>query len=167
LGSLDGDGDGVSVGAAVMTWDVKTISGGTVVGDGSWQPQNLPGCSHVVDKEVVGVVGLVVVISVVVVMVVLVVLSLQPNQPGVLQVLVELVVVVDSPVVVVVVSSRQPHQPGVLQVAVRVRVFVEVDDFDVVVVSVPLLSYIFHFAQSLHSGVNLHSAMSSYFMITS
>lgn len=103
--------------------------------------------------------------------VVTVVRSLQPNQPGVLHV--EVVVVdVDDDVVVVVVlvlsSSRQPHQPGVLHVAVRVRVLVAVEDgFDVVVDSVPLLSYIFQFAQSRHSGVKLHSGTVSYLSITS
>ena len=75
-------------------------------------------------------------------------LSLQPNQPGVLQVDVDEVVVVLTVVVAlpVVDSSRQPHQPGVLHVSVRVRVLrvrVEVEvgfGLDEVVVSVPLLS---------------------------
>lgn len=79
-------------------------------------------------------------------------LSLQPNQPGVLHVDVDDVVVVLVVVVaaLVVDSSRQPHQPGVLQVSVRVRVLrvrVLVDigfdvgfELDEVVVSVPLLS---------------------------
>ena len=100
---------------------------------------------------------------------VVVALSLHPNQPGVSQVEVDVVVVVSLVVVpvVVVVSSRQPHHPGVLQVSVRVRVFVVVEDREVVVVSVPLLSYIFQFAQSLHSGVNLHSGTISYFRMTS
>jgi len=62
--------------------------------------------------------------------VVVVISSLQPNQPGVLQLDVDDVVVVTSLVVVaplVVLSSRQPHHPGVLQVSVRVRVFVEIE----------------------------------------
>lgn len=150
-----------------------------VVVVGSLQPQNFPGVSQVVVDvgtdsvgEVTGglVVVVVVVWLVVVVDTVVVVLSLQPNQPGVLQVEVEeellVVVVVTSPVVVVV-SSRQPHQPGVLHVSVRVRVVVVLDGFEVVVDSVPLLSYIFQFAQSLHSGVNLHSGTVSYFNRTS
>lgn len=92
--------------------------------------------------------------------------------PGVLQVDVEVVVVeVDVDVVVpvvVVVSSKHPHQPGVSQVAVLVRVLdVVVLLLDVVVPSVLLLSYIFQFAQSRHSGVNLHSGTVSYFRITS
>lgn len=101
-----------------------------------------------------------------------VVLSLQPNHPGVWHVVVEvvvtsLVVVVAVPIVVVV-SSKHPHHPGVLQVSVRVRVMeVEVGVLEVVVVSVPLLSYIFQFPQSLHSGVNLHSGTFSYFLRTS
>jgi len=100
-----------------------------------------------------------------------VVLSLQPNQPGVLQVEVDDVVVTSDVVVValvVVVSSKHPHHPGVLHVSVLVLVFVmDVDELLVVVLSVPLLSYIFQFPQSLHSGVNLHSGTVSYFKITS
>lgn len=100
--------------------------------------------------------------------VVVVVLSLQPNQPGVLQVLVVvvevLVLVVVGPLVVV---SKHPHHPGVSHVAVRVRVLVVDDVVLVVVDSVPLLSYIFQFAQSRHSGVNLHSATRSYLRMTS
>jgi hypothetical protein len=99
-----------------------------------------------------------------------VVLSLHPNQPGVLHVVVvvvDVVVVVVEAGLVVVVSSRQPHQPGVLHVSVRVRVLVDVDELLEVVVSVPLLSYIFQFAQSLHSGVNLHSGTVSYAIRTS
>jgi hypothetical protein len=105
---------------------------------------------------------------VVVVLLSAVVLSLQPNHPGVLHVDVE-DDVVDVVVVTGVVLSRQPHQPGVSQVDVRVRVRVVlvVEDEDVVVVSVPLLSYIFHWAQSRHSGVRLHSGTPSYFLITS
>ena len=95
------------------------------------------------------------------------VLSLHPNQPGVLQVDVD----VDSEVVVtsvVVVLSLQPHHPGVSQVAVRVRVLEVVELVVVVVVpSVLLLSYIFHDAQSRHSGVYWHSGTVSYFLITS
>ena len=75
-----------------------------------------------------------------------------------------MVVVVDP---VVVDSSRQPHQPGVSQVAVRVRVFDAVELLEVGVPSVLLLSYIFQFAQSRHSGVNLHSATFSYGRMTS
>lgn len=90
-----------------------------------------------------------------------------------LVVLVEVVVVAVA--VPVVVSSRQPHQPGVLHVSVRVRVLVEVEEelvdvglvVEVVELVVPLLSYIFQFAQSRHSGVNLHSATRSYFIMTS
>lgn len=100
---------------------------------------------------------------------VVVVLSLHPNQPGVLHVVVVVVdvvveVVEDMPVEVV--SSRHPHQPGVLHVSVRVLVLVELDEVLVVVV-VPLLSYIFQFAQSLHSGVSLHSGTVSYAFKTS
>jgi hypothetical protein len=68
--------------------------------------------------------------------------SLHPNQPGVLQVdvdVVVIVVVVDPSVVVV--SSRQPHHPGVLHVEVLVLLqVVVVVGTVVVVVSVPLLS---------------------------
>ena len=126
-----------------------------------------------VDAVVEGMVvtGLVVVVSS---SVVVVVLSLQPNQPGVLQVevdevLVGVVVIIPDELVaiVVVVLSKQPHQPGVSQVSVRVRVILVVEDEDVVVLSVPLLSYIFQLAQSRHSGVRLHSGTVSYFMITS
>lgn len=58
-----------------------------------------------------------------------VVLSLQPHQPGVSQVVDEVVVVVELEVVVtdvVVVSSLQPNQPGVLQVEVELLVVVVV-----------------------------------------
>lgn len=117
---------------------------------------------------VVGVAVVIVTTDVVVILLVVVVLSLHPNQPGVLQVDVDkddVVVVWDvTPVVVV---SRQPHQPGVSQVEVLVLVRVVVVDLDVVVVSVPLLSYIFHWAQSRHSGVIEHSGTSSYFKMTS
>lgn len=72
--------------------------------------------------------------------------SSQPNQPGVLQVEVdvELVGEADDDVlvaVVVVVLSRQFHHPGVLQVEVRVRVFVLVDEDDVVESDPLLLKY--------------------------
>jgi len=79
--------------------------------------------------------------------------SLHPNQPGVLHVEVD-----DVLVLVVVVadfdvdSSKHPHQPGVLHVSVRVRVDCDAGvDVDVgfgldddVVVSVPLLSKYSH-----------------------
>lgn len=103
--------------------------------------------------------------------------SRQPQKrPGVLHVVVVVVVVVFSDVVVVVIvvvcsrvvvwcvvvdSSRHPHQPGVAQVCVRVRVLVDVELVDVVECSVPLLSNIFQFAQSRHSGVALHTGTSS------
>jgi hypothetical protein len=137
----------------------------------SQQPQKRPGVRHVVDDGGTVLAGSVVVISssvVVVVVVVVVVLSLHPNHPGVshVDVELELLVVVASPVVVV--SSKHPHHPGVLHVSVLVLVELLVDDVDELVIgSVPLLSYIFQFAQSLHSGVNLHSGTSSYFMMTS
>lgn len=135
--------------------------------DLSLQP-NQPGVSQL-DVLVAGVVVIGAVLEVVVVVVVD--SSLHPNHPGVSQVLVDVVVVVDDVVVavVVVVSSRQPHQPGVLQVAVRVRVVEEVELLfdDDVVPSVLLLSYIFQFAQSRQSGVNLHSGTVSYFLMTS
>jgi hypothetical protein len=102
--------------------------------------------------------------SVLVTSVVVVVLSLQPNQPGVSQVEVEVDVVMVLVAGTLVVSSKQPHQPGVWQVEVLVLVLVEVGTDDVVVVvigSVPLLSYIFHWAQSLHSGLKAHWAGSS------
>lgn len=78
--------------------------------------------------------------------------SLQPNQPGVLHVEVDDVVVIVVLVCDLVVesSSRQPHQPGVLQVSVLVRLdLVDVDvavgfELLVVVVSVPLLSKYSH-----------------------
>jgi hypothetical protein len=81
--------------------------------------------------------------------------SLQPNQPGVLHVEVDEVLVLVAVVAVAeddVDSSRHPHQPGVLHVSVRVRVDLEADaDVDVglgldddVVVSVPLLSKYSH-----------------------
>jgi hypothetical protein len=69
--------------------------------------------SHVVVEVLVGVTGTVFELELVVDVVVS---SLQPNQPGVLQVDVEVVMVVLLLAVVpdvVVVSSRHPHQPGV------------------------------------------------------
>lgn len=170
--SVDG---ALLVGAAVHVVDVgPLVMGGCVrvpgrgvgvvlVSSLSQQPHHFPGVSHVV----VGVWVVVVTSEVVVIGFVVVVLSLHPNQPGVLQVDVEDVVLVLVAVTPVVVASRQPHQPGVLQVEVRVRVRVVVVDVDVVVVSVPLLSYIFHWAQSRHSGVMEHSGTSSYFKMTS
>ena len=77
----------------------------------------------------------------------------------------ELDVVVVDPVVVV--SSRHPHQPGVLQVSVLVLVLVDVELDDEVDGFVLLLSYIFQFPQSLHSGVVLHFGTVSYLRITS
>jgi len=116
-----------------------------VVDVGSAQPHH-PGVSQVVLDVcvLVGVWGCVVVCCKVVV-----VLSRQPNQPGVLHVDVELVVVVLVLVTVpdeVVVSSRHPHHPGVLQVSVRVLERVEV----VVAVVLSLLcpSTSFHNGQS-------------------
>lgn len=61
---------------------------------------------------------------------------MQPNQPGVLQLVVLLFVVVVFETLevlvvvfeVVVLSSKQPHHPGVLQVSVLVRVLVELLD---------------------------------------
>lgn len=163
--------DTVEVGPLVIGGCVRVPGSGLVVvlvSSPSQQPQNLPGVSQVVVGVAVVVDAVVVRCGVVVVVTVLVVLSLHPNHPGVLQVDVEdvdvVVVVVEIPVVVV---SRQPHQPGVLQVDVRVRVRVVVVDVEVVVVSVPLLSYIFHWAQSRHSGVKEHSGTSSYFKMTS
>jgi hypothetical protein len=85
---------------------------------------------------------------VVIVMVVeVVVSSRQPNQPGVLHVDVDdVVVMVVLLCDLVVDSSRHPHHPGVLQVSVLVRLdLVDVDvavgfELLVEVVSVPLLS---------------------------
>ena len=175
---------GVAVGAAVV------VTGGEVIGCdvvfllSSLQPQNLPGVAHVVLGLLLGLVlGLVLGGEVEVgiklvdvtgreaLVLVVVTSSLQPNQPGVLHVVVVAVVVVVVDVVVeldvVVVSSKHPHHPGVWHVVVLVRVFVDVDELDVVVLSVPLLSYIFHLAQSLHSGVNLHTGTVSYLSRTS
>ncbi len=76
--------------------------------------------------------------------------SLHPNQPGVLQVDVDDVVVVVVLVVVVdvvVVSSKHPHQPGVLQVDVRVFGLVDVEDV-VVVLSLLFLVSSFQRGQS-------------------
>lgn len=164
--------DAVEVGPLVTGGCVRVPGSGlvvVVVSSSSQQPHHLPGVSQVVVGVAVVVVDDDDVVSCVVVAVVtvLVVLSLHPNHPGVLQVDVDVdvvVVIVETPVVVV---SRQPHQPGVLHVDVRVRVRVVVVDVEVVVVSVPLLSYIFHWAQSRHSGVKEHSGTSSYFKMTS
>jgi hypothetical protein len=67
---------------------------------------------------------------------------------------------------VVVVSSRQPHQPGVLHVSVRVRVF-DVEEVVVFIGSELLLSKYFQRAQSVHSGVAMHSGTVSYFLMIS
>ena len=82
---------GVDVGALVVTWGRVIVFGnkiGVVLDPFSSQhPQNLPGVAHVV------VAGALVVVRVRVGVVVAstdVVLSLQPNQPGVLQVEVEM-----------------------------------------------------------------------------
>lgn len=165
MGAVDGaDVEVGMTGGAVMVDSPDVTGGPTSVAVLSMQPQNRPG----VRQDVLVKVG----VGVVVVMVV-VVLSLQPNQPGVRQVVVVTVVVTTGIDVVwepvpVVVSSKQPHHPGVWQVSVRVRVLlVEVEVVDDVVVSVPLLSYIFQFPQSRHSGVNLHSGTVSYFRMTS
>lgn len=154
----------VAIGADVT--GPATGTAGLVVVDatGSLQPQKRPGVSQVV------VVLELVDVACVVVTSVDVVLSLQPNQPGVSQVEVdveEVVVVSDSVVVVVVDASKHPHQPGVSQVLVRVRVRTDDDAAGDVVVSVPLLSYIFHWPQSRHSGVNSHFGTSSYCRRTS
>lgn len=132
----------VVVAAVVVDDDPESVGS-------SLQPQNRPGVEHVV-------VVLVVVLPVVVVLVVVF---------SVVEVVVVVDVVSSSRVVViplvVVVSSRQPHQPGVLHVCVRVRVEVDVELVEVVVPSVPLLSYIFQLPQSRHSGVSLHTGTSS------
>lgn len=103
--------------------------------------------------------------------VVVVMSSLQPNQPGVLQVVVDgmLVVVLCLEVVVVGSSSRHPHQPGVLQVSVRVLLNVLVCDMMVVVVigSEPLLSKNSHGKQSVQLTYCSHFAGESYFSKTS
>lgn len=93
---------------------------------------------------------------------VVVVGSLQPNQPGVLQVEVELATDVEEVVMVlVVVLSRHPHHPGVLQVDVRVLVVVLVDEGDVVELD-PLLSKYFQLKQSTHSSSGTHCGGWSY-----
>lgn len=169
VGLADGGGAVVgSVGGVVIVLFSELVVSLIIVDVLSPHPQNRPGVRHVV--VIVSVLVAVGGVVEVVVEVVVAVLSLQPNQPGVSHVVV-VVVVVDVDVVVppvVVVSSRHPHHPGVLHVSVRVRVLVvAVDERDVVVDSVPLLSYIFQFPQSRQSGVNLHSGTVSYFMITS
>lgn len=129
---------------------------------GSLQPPNQPRWLHdavVVDMGIVEVRLTVFVMegagAAVGVVDVVVVWSLQPNQPGVLQVEVDVEVVELEEVVVVVVSSRQPHQPGVLQVVVLVLVLVDEDD-DEVEVSDPLLSKKFQLKQSRHSDCRSH-----------
>lgn len=86
-------------------------------------------------------------VVVIVMVVVEVVSSLQPNQPGVLHIEVDdVVVIVVLLCALVIDSSRHPHHPGVLHVSVRVRLdLVDVDvavgfELLLVVVSVPLLS---------------------------
>jgi hypothetical protein len=163
LGGGDGAvAGGVAVGAGVRGGRIIGVDDAVckllVVFASSQQPQNLPGVSQVEDEDVliVDVVDVVVISG-------SVVLSLHPNQPGVSQVDVDVVEVVEVVVIVAVavVLSKQPHQPGVSHVVVRVRVRVVVVAVDAVVVSVPLLSYIFHCAQSRHSGVKEHSGTSS------
>jgi hypothetical protein len=93
----------------------------TVVGVGSRHPPKNPLLWHVV--ELVGDVIVAVGFDVLLFVVVVVTSSLHPNQPGVLQVEVEVVVMlllVDVLPEVVVVSSKHPHHPGVWQVEVRV-----------------------------------------------
>lgn len=128
--------------------DVGEGDGGVAVGDGSAEVM-----LGLLDVVVMGLdVGVASTFDVVVG-------SLHPNQPGVSQVVVEVVsvvlVLVAVPVVVVL-SSKQPHQPGVLQVLVRVCTFEVVVVVDVVV-SDPLLSGNFQLKQSVHSGLDLHS----------
>lgn len=120
-------------------------------GEGSLQPPKKPGDVQVC-IVVVGCIEDEVVVEAVVVT------SLQPNQPGVLQVEVDVEVVVIGRVVVasaVVLSSKQPHHPGVWHVAVLVLVAVDVLAVEVVELLFPSTS--FHSGQSWHSGVNLHS----------
>ena len=78
--------------------------------------------------------------------------SLQPNQPGVWQVVVDVIGAVVVTPLDVVVLSRQLHHPGVLQVSVRVydlELEVGEDVVVVVVVNVPLNRQL---KQSTHSG---------------
>lgn len=99
---------------------------------------------------------------------VVVVGSLQPNQPGVLQVEVDVLIdEVDEVDIVVVVSSKQPHHPGVLQVDVRVIGGELVVVVVVVVISEPLLRKNFHKWQSKHSSSRSHEGTSSYSLMTS
>ena len=136
----------VAVEVGVGVWCV--FAGGS---SPSRHPPNQPGYMH--DEVDVGVNDVLVTVGagagvVVIVMVVEeVVSSLQPNQPGVLQVDVDdVVVIVILLCDLVVDSSRHPHHPGVLHVSVRVRLdLVDVDvavgfELLLVVVSVPLLS---------------------------
>lgn len=71
---------------------------------------------------------------------VVVVGSLQPNQPGVLQVDVELVEVEVADDFEVVVSSKQPHHPGVLHVSVLVALLELLEVLVLVIGSLLLLS---------------------------
>lgn len=71
---------------------------------------------------------------------VVVVGSLQPNQPGVLQVDVELVEVDIVDDFEVVVSSKQPHQPGVLHVSVLVALLELLEVLVLMIGSLLLLS---------------------------
>lgn len=126
----------------------------------SWQP-NHPGVLHVVLEIVVGAaeedevatVGVVVTVGagagvasllVSVVVIVRVSSDLHPNQPGERHVVVVIVSVVVTGTVILLVSSKHPHQPGVLHVSVLVRVVDVVEEEELVVVSVPLLSKNFH-----------------------
>jgi hypothetical protein len=103
----------------------------------SLQRPKYPGDWHVEDAVFVGVGGTGTILDVVAV-----VWSLQPNQPGVRQVALEVVVVMelamDAPLVEV--SSKQPHQPGFLQVSVLVLVLDVVLEEEEVIVSELLLS---------------------------
>jgi hypothetical protein len=98
--------------------------------------RHLPNQPLLVQVVVVGSLGEDVVVVVMAAVVEAEVLSLQPNHPGVSQVLVLEVTLVELTIVesvAVVLSSRHPHQPGVLQVCVRVRECVEVGAAVVVV----------------------------------
>lgn len=153
---------------------VEEEDGGSV---GSLQPPNHPGslqidCEDEGREEVVVIVGagagdgvaagLLVSVS-----------SLQPNQPGVLHVdvndVIVVVVTVGLVVVVVVDSSKQPNQPGVLQVSVLLLVALDVDVGTVydVVLSEPLLSKYSHRKQSVQLTYCSHFAGSSYASSTS
>lgn len=99
-----------------------SAAGVAVKGVLSLQRPNQPLLVHVVDVAGVVVGSLFDVVGAVVV------LSLQPNQPGVSQVLVDVVVDVEVLAGVVVVGSLQPHHPGVLHVSVLVLVLVVVGE---------------------------------------